>query len=122
MKSAFSTIFGWCAFGLILWGIYYAADTAGYVPHSIETSITAQPNWLVGETKECFSPILDAKTAAQLGKETGDPASLIYCDDGPEHIIKVTVFGNLEQLGHKTATWRCTREADSFTCRQIGAK
>ena len=84
--------------------------------------LTAQQNWLVGEVKECYSGVLDSKTAVQLGKESGYVAESIHCDDGPEHTIKVTIFGQLKQPEHKVISWRCTRETDSFTCKQTGAE
>lgn len=102
-------------------GIYSALDENGQISHSVETSISAQENWLVGESKGCTSPVLDAKTAQYLHQEPGYVASLVACDNGPQHAIKVTFYGQLNQPDHKLITWRCTRESDGFTCKQKGA-
>ena len=94
----------------------------GYAEHTVETSISAQPNWLVGETKECYSAILDPSTAYHLGRESGYVASSIECDDGPHHDMQVKIYGRLEQPENKPfAIWNCTHNADGFTCRQTGA-
>jgi hypothetical protein len=111
---------GLIVLGLIGYGAYYAADQQGYAQHSVETTITAQQNWLVGEVKDCYSNVLDSKTATQLGKEDGYVATFINCDNGPAHTIKVTLYGQLNQPEHNLIRWRCTRETDDFTCRQTG--
>ncbi len=101
-------------------GIYSAMDENSQVPHSVETSISAQENWLVGESKECTSPVLDTKTAHYINQEPGYVASFVSCDNGPQHAIKVTFYGQLNQPEHKLITWRCTRESEGFTCKQKG--
>ena len=94
----------------------------GYAHHSVDASISVQQNWLVGETKECNSVVLDSSLAQQLGKEPGYVAEWIKCDDGPKHTITVNLYGRLNQPEHRIAYWRCTREAEGFTCRQTGAE
>jgi hypothetical protein len=120
--SLLKQIFSWCVAGLLLYGIYLAADESGYISHSVESTVTARQDWLVGETKECFSPVLDWNTALRIGKKTGNSTTSFHCDDGPEHIINVTFFGNPLQPEHKVALWRCKRETDGFTCHQTGAE
>ena len=93
----------------------------GYAKHSVETSISAQENWFVGETKECASAALDLRTAQHLGKEPGYVASSITCDKGPEHRVTLKLYGRLNQPEHFLIHWHCTRESDGFTCRQTGA-
>jgi hypothetical protein len=102
--------------------LYSVVDSGGYVSHTIETSITAQPAWLVGEVKDCLSGTLDANSARLLGYEPGYVAQSIVCDDGPEHKMKVTLKGELSQPEHKWIRWRCTREAEGFGCEQVGAE
>jgi hypothetical protein len=101
---------------------YSAADESGYISHSVETSISAQENWLIGEAKECTSPVLNAKTAHYIGQEDGYVAVFVTCDNGPQHAIKVTFYGQLNQPDHKLITWRCTRESEGFTCKQKGSE
>jgi len=94
----------------------------GYAQHSVETSITAQQNWFVGETKECNSSPLDFRVANQLSKEPGYVAASINCDNGPEHMVTVNLYGRLNQPEHRIAYWRCTRKSEGFTCLQTGAE
>ncbi len=108
--------------GAVGYGIYGCADSQNFVPHSVETLITAQPNWLVGEMKNCSSEVLDPDMAREFGKEYGYVAEFISCDDGPAHMIKVTFQAPLIQPGHRSIKWHCTRETDSFTCRQTGTE
>ena len=93
----------------------------GYAQHSVETSISAQQNWFVGETKECSSFPLRDPEAYRLGEEPGYMTASVHCDDGPVHTVTVSFYGRLVQPEHKIAYWRCTRESQGFTCRQTGA-
>jgi hypothetical protein len=94
----------------------------GYARHSVETSISAQQNWIVGETKACSSFPLRDMEAYRLGKEPGYIAASINCDDGPMHTVTVNLYGRLNQPEHRIAYWNCTRESEGFTCRQTGAE
>lgn len=96
-------------------------DATGYVSHTVESTITAQSNWMRGESKNCSSAPLNADTAVALGKPPGYAFSLVHCDDGPEHSIPVTFWGAEDQSGRTVAFWTCTRESDSFVCKQTGA-
>jgi hypothetical protein len=101
---------------------YFYASSEGYIPHSVDTSLSAQSNWLVGESKMCHSYALNATNARLSDRKEGSVIGPIVCDDGPMHMVKVTLYGRLEQPEHKFAYWRCTRDADQFTCRQTGAE
>jgi hypothetical protein len=73
----------------------------GYARHSVETSISAQQNWIVGETKACSSFPLRDMEAYRLGKEPGYIAASINCDDGPMHTVTVNLYGRLILLCYK---------------------
>jgi hypothetical protein len=94
----------------------------GYSQHSVETSISMDGNWIVGETKECKSYPLSPMVAKFVGDEPGYAAGYFHCDDGPTHKLKVTFYGRYNQPEHQVAYWNCTRESDKFTCRQTGAE
>jgi hypothetical protein len=95
----------------------------GYSRHSVETSISVQDNWIVGETKACKSYPLIPEIARHLNDPKGPSyaAASFHCDDGPLHTVTVNLYGHLNQPEHRTAYWRCTREPDAFTCRETGA-
>lgn len=100
-------------FGLfVVWGGYQNADSAGWISHHEDSLITAQDNWFVGESKDCTS---------YPHKPEGDATLRVHCDSGPEHHVNVTFYGRVEQPEYHWATWRCTRNAESFTCKQTGA-
>jgi hypothetical protein len=105
--------------GICYWA-YTGIDSVGWMQHSEEAIITAQGNWFVGESKDCISYPLGAKTAQEMGKPKGYALSKISCDDGPEHSVQVTFFGRTEQPEYTWVTWRCTRREGSFTCKQAG--
>lgn len=93
-------------------------DSSGYISHKVQSIITAQSNWMVGESKDCTS----YPPAAELyGKQAGYAFSYLKCDDGPIHNIPITFWGAEYQLGKKYAEWNCTRTSDSFVCKQTAA-
>jgi hypothetical protein len=94
----------------------------GYVPHSIETVISVDQNWINGETKSCKSYLRIPQSATFFRKGFGYVGDSFYCDDGPMHRVNVTLYGRLNQPEHTIAYWQCTRNAESFTCRQVGAE
>jgi hypothetical protein len=114
--------------GLIYWA-YSGLDSNGWISHSQQTVITAKENWLVGESKTCFSAPLDVASARTLNKEVGDVFSSVDCDDGsPAHDMKITFFGRANQPDHSGIIWRCTRNdtsswdnSNTFTCKETGA-
>jgi hypothetical protein len=62
LKTWFSVLFG---LGIILYFggafvivIYQVIDATGNIPHTETTDITVSSNWLMGETKQCSSPVL----------------------------------------------------------------
>jgi hypothetical protein len=107
-------------FAMIAYAIYQGLDSFAWVPHRVDTVVTAQANWFVGESKNCSSYPLDSQTARSLKEPKGYGVARIGCDDGPEHSVKVTFYGKLEQPEHRWLSWRCTRNQDSFTCKQTG--
>jgi hypothetical protein len=115
-----------CLFILLMMGacgywVYLWVDSQGYIQHSVETSISAKQEWLVGEMKDCLSFPLTPKNASVSHQQDGYVGDSLTCDDGPFHRITVKLYGQLEQPGRKVVTWHCTRESEGFTCRQTGA-
>lgn len=46
-------------------------DPAGWDSHTVQSTITAQSNWMVGESKTCMSIPLEIQIARAVGKESG---------------------------------------------------
>lgn len=115
------------AIGLAIFFGYGWLDSIGWISHREDVVITAQSDWLVGESKECWSATLNSDGASRLGKETGYAMSYVSCDDGPEHNMNVRFYGRVVQ-GYKVVNWRCTKEQTSFmsdntfTCYQTGGR
>lgn len=120
---------------------YVCLDSLGWISHREETVITAQSDWLAGESKDCWSAPNDYYTALakkyggvsidKSGKVIDDSMagyvmSTVTCDHGPEHKMKVTFYGRKIQDDYKVVTWRCMKGEDSifgngmFTCYQTG--
>ena len=103
-----------CVLGFAIFCGYQYLESVGYISHNVETVITAQGNWFVGESKECTSPIVGA-----------NPFTYISCDGGPEHKVKIQFYGRDKQ-GGKAAIWNCKRNDmsymndNAFTCKQTG--
>jgi hypothetical protein len=116
-----------CLGGLWLlgYGMYVGygwLDSIGWISHEESTTISARADWLVGESKECWSVPIDSDGAGLTGKEIGYAMNGVFCDDGPQHKMKVTFYGRVDQPDHKLAKWRCTKSYLGFTCFQIGAE
>jgi hypothetical protein len=125
--SSIENIVKFCFIVLVLIGlpfgifeIYSWMDKSRQIAHQEETVITARSDWLVGESKDCWSATLNSDVSAHLGKESGYAMSSISCDDGPEHEMKVTFYGQKVQIEYKVVNWRCSRNEISFTCNQTG--
>lgn len=90
--------------------------------------ISARSDWLVGESKECWSATVNSDGAALLKKEVGYAMFSVSCDDGPEHKMTVTFYGRKVQTEYGAVGWRCTRKEgsfmsdNSFTCYQTGGQ
>jgi hypothetical protein len=109
----------WCA---IFWG-FHALSFNGYFPHFVETEISVQPDWIIGETKNCKSYPHIPQSATYFKKGLGYAADSLYCDDKLSmHLVKVNLYGRLYQPEHNIAYWSCTRNSESFTCRQTGVE
>jgi len=125
-----TTGLGWivllCIVGSAIYGGYEWLDSIGWISHREVTVISARSDWLVGESKECWSATQDRIIAALSGKEVGYAMSSVSCDDGQEHKMKVTFYGRKVQAEHAFVNWRCTRNEvsflndNSFTCYQTG--
>lgn len=114
-----------CLFFLLIvaaaiYGGYQWLDSIGWISHREDTVISVQSDWLVCESKECWSFPLDGFSAPLLKKEIGYAMSSVSCDDGPKHKMKATFYGRKVQTEYKVVTWRCTRGLISFTCYQTG--
>jgi len=96
-------------------------DSTGFVSHTVQSTITAQANWMIGESKDCISYPLDADTARTLDKQAGYAFSGVQCDKGPVHSIAIRFWGAENQPENKVAYWNCKRTTDSFICEQTGA-
>ncbi len=118
-------VFGFLIFFLVFGG-YDFLDSVGWISHREQTLITANADWLVGESKECWSITLDSHGASLLDKDTGYAMYSVDCGDGPQHSIKVKFYGREIQGQHTLVRWRCEREQpsffndDAFTCYETG--
>jgi hypothetical protein len=114
--------------GAAIFAGYEGLDSIGWISHREETGITARSDWLVGESKECWSTPLNSDGAVLLKKKVGYAMSSVSCDDGQEHEMKVTFYGRRVQPEYKVVSWRCTRNEvsflndNSFTCYQTGGQ
>jgi hypothetical protein len=82
----------WIAAVVLLLGIvsalYSVLDAAGYISHTRETLISADPSWLVGESRICYSVPLE-----------------------PEYVSRHKAWDVTHRVG-----WKCDRREDSFEC------
>lgn len=109
-----------CGFMLGVHFVIVALQEHALAPHEVATLITAQSNWLPGESKDCQSATLDANAAAKVRKPIGYALAMIACDDGPTHSMKVQFYGKTVQPEYKVVLWHCTRNDNEFTCKQTG--
>ena len=96
-------------------------DSAGLIPHRVQSSITAQADWMVGEIKTCQTFPLDPMSAKQYGRNEGYAFQNVQCDSGPTHNMRIEFWGASNQSGKTVAKWNCTRTVESFVCKQTGA-
>lgn len=114
-------------------GGYNWLDSMGRVSHTEETMLTFEGNWLDGESRECFSPVVTpANWAASAKKEVGSAMAWVRCESEPgspaggkEHRMEVTFFGRKLQPEYEGVAWRCKRtsallEGERFTCYELG--
>jgi hypothetical protein len=97
---------------------YDVLDSTGWIPHREDTTITAETTWLIGESKECVSYSVPAEYA-NVRRAVGHAVDLLHCDSGPNHQMKVTFWGRVNQPEYYSVTWKCTREQDAFTCYEL---
>jgi hypothetical protein len=84
-------------------------DSIGWASHDVETTITAEANWLVGEIKTCNS---------YIGQD-GGAFDRIDCGKGSDRRMKITFYGRSKQPEYEIVTWKCTRTPNSFTCLEL---
>jgi hypothetical protein len=96
---------GVCAFWLIR-GTDSLQDSYGLMSHEAESTITAEPSWLVGEIKACHS---------YIGSD-GGAFDRIDCGKGAARRMKITFYGREKQPEYVAVFWNCTRTQNSFTC------
>ena len=128
---AFLFLFNWAFYAILpdpkepsFWitaDIDRGLDSAGLIPHRVQSSITAQSDWMVGEIKTCQTFPLDPMSAKQYGKNEGYAFQNVQCDSGPTHNMRIEFWGASNQSVNTVAEWNCTRTAESFVCRQTGA-
>jgi hypothetical protein len=91
-------------------------DDFGFESHSAEVTISAQPNWFIGESKQCSSLTL---TEADEHHRFGYALTDLKCDDGAGHLMKVTFWGREEQPEYAAVMWECQREEKEFSCKEL---
>ena len=96
-------------------------DSAGLIPHRVQSSITAQADWMIGEIKSCQTFPLDPTSAKQYGNQVGYAFLNLQCDSGPTRNMRIEFWGASNQSGKTVAKWNCTRTVESFVCKQTGA-
>jgi hypothetical protein len=77
--------------------------------------------WLIGESKESVSYTVPAEYA-NIRRAVGHAVDLLHCDSGPNHQMKVTFWGRVNQPEYYSVTWKCTREQDAFTCYELSGQ
>jgi len=126
--SGLGYIFVLSIIGAAIFAGYKGLDSLGWISHREETVISAGSDWLVGESKDCWSVPLGDDGAALFKDKVGYAMSEVNCDDGPTHKMKVTFYGRIIQPEYKAVSWRCTRSEvsilndNSFTCYETGGQ
>jgi hypothetical protein len=118
-SGALSTYFGYLlvlGFIAVGVGVYDYLDQSGHIKHTVETNITAQSNWFVGEIKSCMTTTLPHATAQ---KKFGNAFEYLSCDDGPPHFVSIEFWGRQEQPEYSNVLWRCTRKETNFVCVEV---
>jgi hypothetical protein len=101
----------------IVYGLVSVLDAAGYISHTRETLINADPSWMVGESRMCYSVPLQPESAPR--HEAWDVTHRVGCGSGLDQYIKVTFHGRTarpELRAKFGVSWRCVRREDSFEC------
>jgi hypothetical protein len=112
IRSTISTVL---CLAIIFWWV--RGDYYGFDDHWAQVTITAQQNWFIGESKTCMNaPLAKADEEHSAGYALTD----LLCDDGPAHLMKVTFWGREQQPEYEQISWKCKRNADEFTCAELG--
>jgi hypothetical protein len=101
----------------IVFALYSVLDAAGYISHTRETLISADPSWLVGESRICYSVPLEPEYASP--HKAWDVTHRVGCASGLDQYIKVTFHGRTarpELRAKFGVSWKCVRREDWFEC------
>jgi hypothetical protein len=97
--------------------LYFVLDAAGYISHTRETLISADPSWSVGESSTCYSIPLEPEYSQR--HPAWDVTHRVGCGIGLDRYIKVTFHGRTarpELRAKFGVSWKCVRREDSFEC------
>jgi len=120
----------------------------GWIPHSHDTPVWIQSDWLVGEYRECDMPARTTRLFCGrdsiAGKSIAGFADSVSDDDATNafnaamtrnaqtdwtplekyfHVLPVRYYGRLVRPERDTErailSWRCQRNGDSLTCKAL---
>jgi hypothetical protein len=101
---------------------YNVAENYGWVSHTAAVDLSMDPNWLVGENRQCAS-FHSVEPDAGMIKSLSCPLSM---KDQEAHNVTVKFWGKIDRpfsnQNDPSAgihNWRCTRTADGFVCRAL---
>src|SRR6202043_2358336 len=99
------------------------SDNLGWISHTATVDLSMDPNWLVGENRQCMG-IHDAAGP--------NPGMITTLDCPPSlgnqetHNVTVKFWGKIVRLYSNQNDpsagmhdWRCTRTSDGFTCKAL---
>jgi hypothetical protein len=123
--------------------LYMSANQEGYIPHSHDTPVWIQGDWLVGEYRECnmltTTPVVEGE---HYSSEALAHLPRLFCNSSTDgywkyasafegtdtswaavskdfHILPVKYFGRLDRPDKWLVSWRCQRNSDSLTCKAL---
>ncbi len=124
---------GVLALAVLAYAQYKRLDSMGWIPHreNVDLSMDILDKWDVGESKDCMSyPLTDElakitnrsmEVSAIKPLDCNRPGLIIETDLGQQlPNVPITFWGRTEQSAYEWVVWRCTRNSDSFICKQIG--
>ena len=105
----------------VIFGGYNEADTNGWVPHTADVDLYMDPNWLVGENRDCLG--MHSAPEKGLIKTLFCPSST---DNQEKHNLQIKFWGKTMRpfSGENNPSaavpgWKCTRTADGFVCKAL---
>jgi hypothetical protein len=106
----------------VIFGGYNEADTNGWVPHTADVDLSMDPNWLVGENRECVS----IHSASPDNGRIKDLFCPLSATDQEKHNLTIKFWGrivrpfsNQNDPSAGFHQWKCTRTADGFVCKAL---